>query len=141
MEELIGYETARPRFTGWLMAIFAGIALTLAVIGIYGVVSYSVSRQTREIGVRIALGANRPQVLRMVVGNGMGLVVIGLLLGTGAALALTRLIGTLLYGVTPSDPLTYLAAALTLAGAALIACLMPAWRAARIDPAVTLRNE
>jgi ABC-type antimicrobial peptide transport system permease subunit len=104
-------------------------------------VSYSVSRQTREIGVRIALGANRPQVLRMVVGNGMGLVVIGLLLGTGAALALTRLIGTLLYGVTPSDPLTYLAAALTLAGAALIACLMPAWRAARIDPAVTLRNE
>src|SRR3984885_291889 len=141
MEEFIGHETARPRFTGWLMAIFAGIALALAVIGIYGVVSYSVSRRTREIGVRIALGANRPQVLRMVVGSGMGLVVVGLLLGTGAALALTRLIGTLLYGVTPSDPLTYGAAALTLAGAALIACLMPAWRAARIDPAVTLRNE
>jgi putative ABC transport system permease protein len=77
----------------------------------------------------------------MVVGSGMGLVVVGLLLGTGAALVLTRLIGTLLYGVTPSDPLTYGAAALTLAGAALIACLMPAWRAARVDPAVTLRNE
>jgi predicted lysophospholipase L1 biosynthesis ABC-type transport system permease subunit len=141
MEEFIGHETARPRFTGWLMAIFAGIALALAVIGIYGVVSYSVSRQTREIGVRIALGANRPQVLRMVVGTGMGLVVFGLLLGTGAALALTRLIGTLLYGVTPSDPLTYVAATLTLATAALIACLMPALRAARIDPAITLRNE
>jgi putative ABC transport system permease protein len=123
------------------MVIFAGIALALAVIGIYGVVSYSVSRQTREIGVRIALGANRPQVLRMVVGSGMGLVVVGLLLGTGAALALTRLIGTLLYGITPSDPLTYGAAVLTLASAALIACLMPALRAARIDPAVTLRNE
>ena len=104
-------------------------------------VSYSVSRQTREIGVRIALGANRPQVLRMVVGTGMGLVVFGLLLGTGAALALTRLIGTLLNGVTPSDPLTYSVAALTLAVAALMACLMPALRAARIDPAVTLRNE
>jgi putative ABC transport system permease protein len=141
MEEFIAHETAGPRFTGWLMAIFAGIALTLAVIGIYGVVSYSVSRRTREIGVRIALGANRPQVLRMVVGSGMGLVLIGLLLGTGAALALTRLIGTLLYGVTPSDPLTYGAAALTLAIAALMACLMPALRAARIDPAVTLRNE
>jgi putative ABC transport system permease protein len=141
MEEFIAHETAGPRFTGWLMAIFAGIALALAVIGIYGVVSYSVSRRTREIGVRIALGANRPQVLRMIVGSGMGLVVIGLLLGTGAALALTRLIGTLLYGVTPSDPLTYGAAALTLAIAALMACLMPALRAARIDPAVTLRNE
>jgi putative ABC transport system permease protein len=141
MEEFIAHETAGPRFTGWLMAIFAGIALALAVIGIYGVVSYSVSRRTREIGVRIALGANRPQVLRMIVGSGMGLVVIGLLLGTGAALALTRLIGTLLYGVTPSDPLTYSVAALTLAVAALMACLMPALRAARIDPAVTLRNE
>jgi putative ABC transport system permease protein len=141
MEELIGHETARPRFTGWLMAIFAGIALTLAVIGIYGVVSYSVSRRAREIGVRIALGADRPQVLRMIVGSGMGLVVVGPLLGTGAALALTRLIGTLLYGVTPSDPLTYSVAALTLAVAALMACLMPALRAARIDPAVTLRNE
>jgi predicted permease len=141
MEEFIGHETARPRFTGWLMAIFAGIALALAVIGIYGVMSYSVSRRTREIGVRIALGADRPRVLRMVVANGMGLVAVGLLLGTAAALALTRLIGTLLYGVTPSDPLTYGAAALTLAGAAFIACLMPAWHAARIDPAVTLRNE
>jgi predicted permease len=141
MEEFIAHETAGPRFTGWLMAIFAGIALALAVIGIYGVVSYSVSRRTREIGVRIALGANRPQVLRMIVGSGMGLVVIGLLLGTGAALALTRLIGTLLYGVTPSDPLTYGTAALTLASTALMACLIPAARAARIDPAVTLRNE
>jgi predicted permease len=141
MEELLGHETARPRFTGWLMAIFAGIALALAIIGIYGVVSYSVSRRTREIGVRIALGAGRSQVLRMIVGSGLGLVAVGLLLGTGAALALTRLIGTLLYGVTASDPLTYLAATLTLAGAAVIACLMPALRAARIDPAVTLRNE
>jgi putative ABC transport system permease protein len=141
MEDFIGHETARPRFTGWLMAIFAGIALALAIIGIYGVVSYGVSRRTREIGVRIALGANRPQVLRMVVGSGMESVVVGLLLGTVAALALTRLIGTLLYGVTPSDPLTYGAAALTLAATALLACLMPALRAARIDPAVTLRNE
>ena len=141
LADRISRETGRFRFTGWLMTIFAAIALVLAVIGIYGVMSYTVSRRTREIGVRIALGANRREVLQMVVSHGMGLVVAGLAIGTCAALGLTRLIGTLLYGVNSSDPLTFAGAALILAAAAFIACLMPAARATRIDPASALRNE
>jgi ABC-type antimicrobial peptide transport system permease subunit len=141
MTDRISRETGRFRFTGWLMTIFAAIALVLALIGIYGVMSYTVSRRTREIGVRVALGASRPEVLQMVVNDGMGLVIAGLAIGTCSALGLTRLIGTLLYGVSFSDPLTFAGAALTLAAAAFIACLIPASRATRIDPAVALRNE
>ena len=141
MDELIARQTARSRFTGWLMAIFAGAALLLAMIGIYGVMSYAVSRRTQEIGIRVALGAARPDVLRLVVGRGMGLIAIGLALGAAAAVALTRLIATLLYGVTSTDLLSFAAAALLLAAVALVACLVPASRAARIHPAVALRNE
>jgi predicted permease len=141
LEDLIDRETARPRFTGWLMAIFAGIALVLALIGIYGVMAYTVSRRTREIGLRMALGAGRWEVLRMVAGRGVALVTVGLLLGTAAALALTRMMETLIYGVSSTDPLTFAAAAGLLAALAMVACLLPASRATRIDPAIALRDE
>ena len=141
MAEFVSRETSRSRFTGWLMGIFASAALLLAMIGIYGVMSYVVSRRTQEIGVRMARGAARADVLRMVVGRGMGLIAIGLGLGVAGALAFTRLIGSLLYGVTATDLTTFAAAALALAAVALAACLIPAARASRIDPAVALRNE
>jgi ABC-type antimicrobial peptide transport system permease subunit len=141
MRELMAHETAPSRFTGWLMAIFAGAALLLAMIGIYGVMSYAVSRRTQEIGIRVALGAERADVLRLVVGRGMRLIAIGLGCGAAASFGLTRLIGSLLYGVTSTDTLTFAAAVLVLAAVALVACLLPASRAARIAPANALRNE
>ncbi|HUE04095.1 MAG TPA: ABC transporter permease [Bryobacteraceae bacterium] len=141
LEELIGQETARPRFIGWLMGIFAGIALVLATIGIYGVISYGVQRRTREIGLRMALGADGGQVLRMVVGRGIVLVVLGILAGTAAALVLTRMMATVVYGVSATDPLTFVAAAVVLSAAAVMACIVPAARASRIDPVVALRDE
>ena len=141
MQEFMARETARSRFTGWLMAIFAGAGLLLAMIGVYGVMSYAVSRRTQEIGVRVELGAARADVLRLVVARGMGLIAIGLACGVAASLALTRLIGSLLYGVTSTDALTFAAAALVLAAVALVACLLPASRASRIAPAIALRNE
>jgi predicted permease len=140
LEELIGEETARPRFTGWLMSIFSGTALVLSMIGVYGVVSYSVSRRTREIGVRMAFGAARGEVFRMVVGRGMSLVVLGVLVGTALALSLTRMMTTLVYDVSATDPVTFVGAVATLGSVALIACLLPASRAVRIDPAVALRD-
>jgi len=141
LEDLMGSETARPRFTGWLMAIFAGLALALAVIGIYGVMSYAVSRQTREIGLRMALGAGRHEVLGMVVRRGLTLLSLGIFLGTAAALALTRTMSTFIYGVSSTDPAAFAAAAATLVAAAMIGTLLPALRAMRIDPAVALRDE
>jgi hypothetical protein len=141
MSELASRETARQRFTGWLMAIFAGCALVLAMIGIYGVVSYAVTRRTQEIGIRMALGAARGDVMAMIVRNNMALIGLGLVVGTGAALGLTRLIETLLYGVAPTDPVAFTAAALALASVALVACVIPASRATRIAPASALRNE
>jgi predicted permease len=141
MSELASHEIARSRFTGWLMGIFASSALVLAMIGIYGVMSYAVTRRTQEIGIRMALGAARAEVLRLVVANGMTLIAAGLVLGIGAAFALTGLMSTLLYGVRPTDPIAFAAAALALAGVALVACLIPASRAMRIAPASALRNE
>ena len=111
-------ETASSRFTGWLMGIFAASALLLAMIGIYGVMSYAVTRRTQEIGIRMALGAARGDVLRMVVRRGMGLIGAGLALGIAGALALTRLMSSLLYGVTPRDALTFAGAALCWPGRA-----------------------
>jgi putative ABC transport system permease protein len=141
MSELVARRTAGKRFISWLMAIFAGSALLLAMIGIYGVMSYTVTRRSSEIGVRMALGAARSDVLRLVAGSGAGFVGAGLLAGVAGALALTRLIGSLLYGVTPTDPLTFAAAALVFAGVAAVACLAPALRACRIAPAIALRDE
>jgi predicted permease len=141
LDDMMGEETAPQRFTGWLMAIFAAIALALAMIGVYGVMSYGVSRRTREIGLRMALGADRRKVLGMVVGRGMALVVAGMLAGTAAALALTRMMSALMYGVSATDTLTYATAVLGLAAVAALACLVPALRATRIDPAIALRDE
>ncbi len=141
LDNLMERQTANSRFTGWLMGIFAASALLLAMIGIYGVMSYAVTRRTQEIGIRVALGAARGDVLRLVVRRGMTLIAAGLALGIAGALAITRLIGALLYGVTPRDALTFGGAAVMLALVALFACLIPASRAARIHPAVALRNE
>jgi predicted permease len=141
LEELAARETANSRFTGWLMGIFAGSALLLAMLGIYGVMSYAVTRRTREIGIRMALGAARQDVLRMVVGSGMGLIALGLTLGAAAAFPLTKAIESLLYGVSLTDPVSFAAAALALAAVAFVACLLPASRATRIAPATALRNE
>jgi ABC-type antimicrobial peptide transport system permease subunit len=138
---MVSRQTANSRFTAWLMGIFAASALLLAMIGIYGVMSYAVARRAQEIGVRVALGAASSDVLRLVVGRGMTLTAAGLLLGLAGALALTRVLSTLLYGVTPRDALSFAAAAILLALVALLACLIPASRAARIHPAVALRNE
>jgi predicted permease len=141
MREMASRETARSRFTGWVMGIFAASALVLAMIGIYGVMSYAVTQRTQEIGIRLALGAARGEVLGMILGHGMRLIGTGLLLGAAAAIPLTRLIDTLLYGVGPGDPVAFLAAATAMAAVAVFACLLPAARATRIAPASALRNE
>jgi putative ABC transport system permease protein len=141
LDELVSRQTAGSRFTGWLMGIFAASALLLAMIGIYGVMAYSVARRTQEIGIRVALGAARGDVLGLVVRRGMTLIAAGLALGIAGALVLSRVIATLLYGITARDSVSFVAAALMLALVALFACLIPASRAARIHPAVALRNE
>ena len=124
-----------------ILGLFAGIALFLAVIGIYGVMSYFVSARTHEIGVRVALGALPRDVAELIGGLGLKLSVIGVILGSGLAMALTRLIAANLYGVKPTDPLTYAIVAVTLIAVALLACFIPARRAVKVDPMVALRHE
>jgi putative ABC transport system permease protein len=141
MTEQIGAQTARNRFTSWLMGIFAAVALLLAMVGVYGVMSYSVTRRTQEIGVRMALGANRPQVLLLIVGQGLPLILAGIVAGLAVSFALTRLIATLLYGVTPTDAFTFTTVTALLVSIALFACWLPAVRASRVDPLVALRHE
>ncbi len=141
MEQVVDESMASSKFNMILMTIFAGVALVMAAIGLYGVIAYSVSQQTHEIGIRMALGASRSSVLSLVLRNGMSLALAGVGVGVAAALGLTRLIATLLYGVSPTDPLTFVVIALMLTGVALVACFVPALRATRVDPMVALRYE
>ena len=129
------------RFRTLVLATFALLALTLAAIGVYGVISYGVVQRSREIGIRMALGARRPEILRLVVGEGMLTVAIGIGIGVLAAAGLSRFLESLLYAVRPGDPATFVAIPTLIAAVALAACILPARRAMRVDPAGTLRSE
>jgi len=141
MEQLVYQSVASPRFNALLLACFAALALTLAVVGIYGVISYSVAQRAHEIGIRMALGAQREEVLKLVVSQGLRLTLIGTVSGVLGALGVTRFLSSLLYGVRPVDPLTFVAVSLGLAGVALLASYIPARRATKVDPMRALRYE
>jgi putative ABC transport system permease protein len=139
VERQIYEQTAPKRIMTALMGVFAGIALLLAAVGLYAVIAYAVSQRTHEIGVRMALGARSRDILRLITGQGLKLTIAGLTLGTVGAYALTRFMTPLLYGVTATDPLTFILISLALAGAALLACWIPARRATKVDPMIALR--
>jgi len=141
MDQLLDQSVGQRRLSMLLLGLFACIALLLATIGIYGVMSYSVAQRSHELGIRMALGAARGNVLQLVMRQGMSLVVIGLVLGILGALGVTRLLATQLFGVDPTDPATFTLVAVGLALVALVATLVPALRATRVDPLVALRQE
>ncbi|HEX8459368.1 MAG TPA: ABC transporter permease [Pyrinomonadaceae bacterium] len=140
MEDIVSESVARQRFSMLLLGIFAALALVLAAVGIYGVMSYSVAQRTREFGIRMALGARRSDVLRLAVGQGVKLVLIGIAIGLGAAFILTRVMSSLLFGVSATDPLTFITISLVLTGVAALASFIPARRATKIDPMLALRH-
>jgi ABC-type antimicrobial peptide transport system permease subunit len=129
------------RYPSYLIGSFAFLALVLASIGLYGMISYSVSQRTREIGIRVALGAQQGNIMRLVLGQGAKLTAVGLVVGLAAALGLTQLMGSILYGVRATDPLTFIFVAVLLALVALAACYIPARCATRVDPVIALRYE
>jgi putative ABC transport system permease protein len=141
VEELAGRSVAAPRFNTLLLGLFAGVALMLTAVGLYGVISYSVAQNTQQIGIRVALGAQAGDVFKLIVGQGTVLALVGVVIGLGAAYGLTRLMSSLLYGVAATDPSTFVGVALLLLFVAFIACYLPARRATRIDPVVALRYE
>ena len=141
MEQLVSNSLSRPRMYATLLGIFACVAVVLAAVGIYGVIAYAVAQRTREIGIRMALGAQRTEVVRLVLGQSLTWTGIGIVLGLGGAAAVTRYLEGLLFGLTPLDASTFVAASLTFVSIALVASYVPARRATRIDPVVALRSE
>jgi len=141
MNDIIARGLLQRKFTMLLLTIFAGAALVLAAIGLYGVISYSVAQRTRELGIRIALGAQRSDVLRLILQQGMTLVAVGVLLGLAASVGLTRLMATVLYGISATDPVTFLLLSIALLFVAFVACWLPARRASAVDPIVALHAE
>jgi ABC-type antimicrobial peptide transport system permease subunit len=140
LQEQVDRMSYTQRLAVTLLAIFGGMALFLAAIGLYAVLSYSVSQSTRELGLRMALGAGAGDLLRLVISRGVRLTTVGVAIGAIAALTLTRLMGNLLYKVSPRDPLAFGVAFIVMTLVALVACFLPAWRATRIDPVRALRT-
>jgi putative ABC transport system permease protein len=138
---VLSASIARQRFSTLLLGVFAGVALVLAAVGIYGVMSYSMAQRTREIGIRMALGAQKRDVLKLAVGQGLKLVAVGVGLGLVGALALTRVMSSLLFGVSATDPATLVTISLILVAVALLASYIPARRASKLDPLIALRYE
>ena len=141
MEEAMDEFVAQPRFNMGLIGVFAALALLLAAIGIYGVVAYTVTQRTQEIGIRMALGAQRSDVLGMILKYGLRMAVFGVGLGVLTSMFATRLVSSMLFGIKPSDPATLVTVSVALTGTALLASYIPAWRATRVDPAITLRQQ
>ena len=141
MTERVGQQTARSRFTTWLMGIFAATAVLLAMVGIYGVMAYAVTRRTQEIGIRMALGASPGSVMGMIARRGLLLAAVGVGIGLAAAAGLTRFVRTLLFGVSATDPLVFAGVSLLLIVVSMAATYLPARRATRIDPMDALRHE
>jgi putative ABC transport system permease protein len=141
MEQLLAWSVRQPRFSAFLFGLFALLALALAAVGLYGVMSYAVAQGVHEIGLRMALGADVRDVLSLVIGRGMKLTLLGIVIGLAGASALTGVLKTLLFNVSATDPLTFAGVAGLLLGVALLACYLPARRAAKVDPLVALRHE
>jgi ABC-type antimicrobial peptide transport system permease subunit len=141
MDEIVSRSTARDSFNMLLLTIFGGVALVLAAIGIYGLMAYSVEQRTQEMGIRMALGADRGTIRKLIVWQGMRLAIVGVVLGIGAAFGLTRLIASFLFGVKSWDPLVFISVPVILIAVALLAVWLPAARAAKMDPMRALRVE
>jgi predicted lysophospholipase L1 biosynthesis ABC-type transport system permease subunit len=141
LDELVATSVAQPRLYMLLLGIFAGVAALLSAVGIYGVISYAVTQRRRELGIRMALGASMPDVIRLVLRDGLLLTAFGIIGGAAGAFWSTRLLRGLLHGVSPTDPVAFAGGVIVLAAVALVACFVPALRASRVDPAITMRAE
>ena len=141
LDDIVESSVAQPRFSSFLLGMFAALALALAAVGLYGIVAYSVTQRTNEIGVRMALGAKQKDVLTMILAEGMRLAMAGLAIGVVGSLAFDRFLASMLYGVKRSDPITFMSVSVALMGVAVLAGYIPARRAAKVDPMVALRYE